>query len=80
MESSMDSLDGNTTSGPTSEEKITWESEKVQAIDEACRWRNLDQLRGLAESKGGFLTDDLRQQACMSPPCMMGEAVRFDKL
>ncbi|OIW32139.1 GTPase-activating protein gyp10 [Coniochaeta ligniaria NRRL 30616] len=37
--------------------------EKLQAVSEACKWRNLDQLRALAESKGGFLSDELRQQA-----------------
>lgn len=39
-------------------------SEKERAILEACRWRNLGDLRALAESPGGFLTDEIRQQAC----------------
>ncbi|KAK5653858.1 hypothetical protein OQA88_7782 [Cercophora sp. LCS_1] len=38
-------------------------NEKERAILEACKWRNLDALRALAESSGGFLTDNLRQQA-----------------
>lgn len=61
MESSLDGLDGSTAG-----EKTTWAFEKVHGIKEACKWKNLDQLRSFAESKGGFLTDDLRQQACMS--------------
>lgn len=42
-------------------------SGKERAILEACRWRNLDALRALAESPGGFLTDKIRQQACKFP-------------
>lgn len=38
--------------------------EKKEAILEACRTRDLDTLTALAESRGGFLTDSLRQQAC----------------
>lgn len=38
--------------------------EKKEAILEACRTRDLDALTALAESRGGFLTDSLRQQAC----------------
>lgn len=41
----------------------TSKSEKATNILEACRWRNLDALRLLAESPGGFLTDKIRQQA-----------------
>lgn len=37
---------------------------KKDAILEACRQRDLGALRALAESPGGFLTDDIRQQAC----------------
>ncbi|KAK3390473.1 rab-GTPase-TBC domain-containing protein [Podospora didyma] len=36
---------------------------KEEAILEACKWRNLDDLRRLAESPGGFLNDNIRQQA-----------------
>ncbi|KAL2132792.1 hypothetical protein VTI74DRAFT_3386 [Chaetomium olivicolor] len=36
---------------------------KKEAILEACRQRDSVALRALAESKGGFLTDALRQQA-----------------
>jgi hypothetical protein len=46
--------------------------EKKEAILEACRQRDLDALRALAELPGGFLTDEIRQQACkrsvMAPP------------
>ena len=42
--------------------------DKKQAILHACRTRDLARLRSLAESPGGFLSDDLRQQACMCLP------------
>ncbi len=38
--------------------------EKKEAILEACKQRDLDALRALAELPGGFLTDEIRQQAC----------------
>lgn len=41
-------------------------SEKEEAILRACKWRDLEALQTLAESPGGFLTDDIRQQACKS--------------
>ena len=37
---------------------------KRAAILEACSQRDLDSLRALAESPGGFLADDIREQAC----------------
>lgn len=37
--------------------------EKTRVLLEACRWKDLDLLRALAESRGGFLSDSLRQQA-----------------
>lgn len=40
--------------------------EKTLAIKEACKWRNIEELKSLAESKGGFLSDRLRRQACES--------------
>jgi len=42
--------------------------DKKQAILHACRTRDLARLRALAESPGGFLSDDLRQQACKCLP------------
>ncbi|KAK3491676.1 rab-GTPase-TBC domain-containing protein [Neurospora crassa] len=38
-------------------------TEKEAAILTACSQRDLTKLRDLAESRGGFLTDELRQQA-----------------
>ncbi|KLU81428.1 hypothetical protein MAPG_00517 [Magnaporthiopsis poae ATCC 64411] len=38
-------------------------SPKAQAIREACRLRRVDDLKELALSKGGFLSDSLRRQA-----------------
>ncbi|KAL2189526.1 hypothetical protein L209DRAFT_769652 [Thermothelomyces heterothallicus CBS 203.75] len=37
---------------------------KKEVILKACSSRDLDALRALAESPGGFLTDSIRQQAC----------------
>jgi hypothetical protein len=39
---------------------------KVRAIRDACKWRDLEKLRSLALSTGGFLSDDLRKIACTS--------------
>lgn len=41
-------------------------SPKAADIQAACKWRDIGRLRSLAESQGGFLTDALRRQACMS--------------
>ena len=38
--------------------------EKKKAILEACSQRDLDALRALAQSPGGFLADSIRQRAC----------------
>lgn len=43
-----------------------FQSAKARKILDACRRRDIDHLKGLAESQGGFLTDSLRQQACKS--------------
>lgn len=40
------------------------EESKAQEIVEACRRRDIEGLQALAESPGGFIRDDLRQQAC----------------
>ena len=37
---------------------------KVQEIIDACRRRDIEGLQALAESPGGFIRDELRQQAC----------------
>lgn len=36
---------------------------EVQIFD-ACHRRDIEELQALAQSSGGFLTDELRQQAC----------------
>ena len=38
--------------------------QKEEQIRKACTWRDADRLRSLAQSKGGLLKDELRQQAC----------------
>lgn len=43
--------------------------EKEERIREACTWRDADKLRALAQSKGGLLKDEWRQQAW---PILMG--------
>ena len=40
------------------------ELEKKLAIEEACAQSDISSLKALAESVGGFLTDDIRRQAC----------------
>lgn len=37
---------------------------KAREIIDACRRRDIEGLQALAESPGGFVTDNLRQQAC----------------
>jgi hypothetical protein len=41
------------------------EAEKVELIQDACKWKDIGKLKALAASKGGFITDDLRRIACM---------------
>lgn len=38
--------------------------EKQTRIQDACKWKDVGRLRALGSSEGGFLTDELRQQAC----------------
>lgn len=38
--------------------------EKKLAIESACAQSDIPSLKALAESEGGFLTDDLRRRAC----------------
>ena len=42
-------------------------SEKEVAILKACQWRDIEALKGHAESPGGFMTDAIRQEACRLP-------------
>ena len=53
--------DSETNKQPIPEE----ESAKALAILEACKWKDIDELRKLATSEGGLLNDELRRQACM---------------
>lgn len=41
-------------------------SPKEDEILDACRRRDFQRLQALAESPGGFVTDELRQHACES--------------
>lgn len=41
------------------------QSTKTLAILEACQWHDIDELRKLATSEGGLLTDELRRKACV---------------
>lgn len=41
------------------------ELEKALAIMSACAQSDIPSLKALAESEGGFLTDDLRRRACL---------------
>lgn len=43
---------------------VDQEQRKTNDILEACKWRNIEALKGLASTKGGFLTDILRRKAC----------------
>ena len=37
---------------------------KIREVEEACQIRDLPRLRRLAESDGGFLSDEARRRAC----------------
>lgn len=37
---------------------------KLAKISDACVWKDVDALRTLAASKGGFVSDEVRRQAC----------------
>lgn len=52
---------------PEIEPKPRMRSPKEDEILEACRRRDIQELQSLADSSGGFVTDELRQQACESP-------------
>jgi hypothetical protein len=63
-ESTEPSLDEKTVMHNGTADAADATDKKREAILEACRQRDLDSLRALAESPGGFLADDIRQQAC----------------
>ena len=39
---------------------------KAAEIVEACKWRDIQKLKELAMSEAGFLSDELRSEACQS--------------
>lgn len=69
MESSVSSRSSRASSSaaPAPAPPPPLDEKKAQAILDACNCKNLGDLRVLAESPGGFLTDSLRQQACEYP-------------
>jgi hypothetical protein len=56
------------TNKDVSEEPDVLSHPKAEKILEACKWRDIGRLTALAEAHGGFLSDTLRRQACMSVP------------
>ncbi|KAK1979909.1 GTPase-activating protein gyp10 [Colletotrichum cereale] len=44
-------------------ETVDPDQRKTGDILEACKWRNIEALKGLAGTRGGFLTDALRRKA-----------------
>lgn len=48
-----------------SDSLTTAQEEKTQCIVDACNTKDLDGLISLATTAEGFLTDELRQRACM---------------
>lgn len=65
--------DADDDNNPSAEEKEEEEeatqrlhSEKEARILDACERRDIEDLQALAQSSGGFLTDELRRQACKS--------------
>lgn len=62
----MSDTDSSSESDDSFHEKVVdpFHVEKEEAILKACKQRDLTKLRALAESHGGFLNDEIRQQAC----------------
>lgn len=59
--------DNSNNNNKQSEEEIRKQQEhlkKEAKIRDACKRRDIQELQALAQSSGGFLTDELRQQAC----------------
>ena len=76
MQYNTDTMDENVSEKPLTgsmalSEKLSMSDadrhEKSKRIQEACLQRDFRTLVRLATSTGGLLTDELRQQACMSP-------------
>lgn len=55
----------------TTPEKPTFNFKKANKILDACRYRDVAQLKELALSEGGFLSDGLREEACEQPPFLL---------
>lgn len=60
---------GDPSRSPPSQPEVTesnaqLEELKAREIIDACRRRDIEGLQALAESPGGFIRDELRQQAC----------------
>ncbi|TDZ65174.1 GTPase-activating protein gyp10 [Colletotrichum trifolii] len=53
----------NSRKADISDDAAEYTHRKTDEILHACRWRNIEALRSLATTRGGFLTDDLRQKA-----------------
>lgn len=51
---------------PRDDDEAEYRKAKAQVILDACQRRDLDALRDLAISEGGFLSDSLRQRTCES--------------
>lgn len=49
---------------PSVEDKRRIDPVKEARVRDACQRRDVEELQALAQSSGGFLTDELRQQAC----------------
>ncbi|KAL2754576.1 hypothetical protein ACRALDRAFT_2108678 [Sodiomyces alcalophilus JCM 7366] len=80
MDSEADQV-SQTAEDPSRHAELEIDNQKVSAILEACRWNNVNALQSLAESEGGFLTDELRRKAwpvLLGVPNSQGEEERAD--
>ena len=48
----------------SSPEGDKYDDAKTSKIRDAIQWRDLETLRALATSEGGFVSDEVRRQAC----------------
>lgn len=62
--SNHDSLKSPQSQAEGTDSNARLEELKAQEIIDACRRRDIEALQALAESPGGFIRDELRQQAC----------------
>lgn len=66
---SEEKSNGDPSRSPRSQPEITESNaqlEEIKALEiiDACRRRDIEGLQALAEFPGGFIRDELRQQAC----------------